>query len=188
MDANQLPRMFSFGLAGMVIGSLSAELHHCRRRRGPASADLTPRRFRDFVQARDVGVLGAIGVLAAGVIVAAAAAGVDSSSATAGWAAASAGVVVLVAGLQWRVVTRRRPALRPELRQADDLMRRLAVSHGLAHPGITLGLGLLGQALLAAGMPLAGVICWLLAVGSWWTNRAVGLDHLLREPPPPFRT
>jgi hypothetical protein len=183
MDGGQVGRPIFFGLVGMVVGSVSAEVHHCRRRRGPTTADLAPRRFVDYAGAGDLGLLGGIGAIAVVVAAVGLAASGGRASATVGWATTAVLVVAIVVAMQLRVVSRRRPSLPDELRQADDLMRRLSVTHGLAHPGATLGLGLLGNALTAAGMPIAGLVCWLLAIGSWWANRRVGLDHVLRSPP-----
>ncbi|MDH4366387.1 MAG: hypothetical protein OEY70_20080, partial [Acidimicrobiia bacterium] len=164
-----------------------AELHHWRRPDGGGAraADLTRRRLSDYTAPGEQWLLGAV---ATGAVVLAASdlAGVPARTTDRGpgwpWAGAALGVVAVVAAMQWRIVSRRRPALPPELRRADDLARRLAVSRGMAQPGLALALTLLAEALTRLGLGLVAAICWLLAVGVWLGTRRLGLDKLLSAP------
>lgn len=178
------PDVVLFGFTGIMLGSLSAELHHWHRPhgRGARAADLTRRRLGDYTNPGEQWLVGAV-ALGAVVLAATDLAGVTARTTDRGpgwpWAVAALGVVALVAAMQWRIVTRRRPALPPELRRADDLARRLAVSRGVAQPGLALGLVLLAEALTRVGLGLVAALCWLLAVGVWLGTRRLGLDKLL---------
>jgi len=181
------PGLLVLAFAGIMAGSLSAELHHWRRAGGGGAraADLADRRLGDYTVTGEQWLLGAV---AAGsvVLLAADLAGVTPGATDRGpvwpWVACIVGVVAVVAGMQWRIVTRRRPALPAELRRADDLARRLAVSRGVAQPGLALGLALTAEASTSAGLRAVGGVCSLLAAGLWIGTRRLGLDKLLAAP------
>ena len=200
-DNEGLGPVVLMGFVGIMAGSLSAELHHWRRAAGPGAraADLTRRHLGDYTVAGEQWLVGLLAAVALGVLAIEALGadvsgvgvpGVKLSSDSAGtvagtawpWASAALGVAAVVLVMQWRIVTRRRPALPAELRRADDLARRLAVSRGVAQPGMTLLLTLVGEALSQIGLRAIGGTCQLLAVGLWIGTRRLGLDKLLRAP------
>ncbi len=187
MDNGGLGPVVLLGFAGIMVGSLSAELHHWRRVAGPGAraADLTRRHFGDYTVAGEQWLIGLLAAVALGVLAMEALGAEVAGGGTGGawpWAVAALGVAAVVLAMQWRIVTRRRPALPAELRRADDLARRLAVSRGVAQPGMTLLLTLVGEALAQIGLGAIGDICQLLAVGLWIGTRRLGLDKLLRAP------
>lgn len=187
------PDLLILGFAGIMLGSLSAELHHWRPAggSGPRAAELGRRRLADYTVRREQWTLAGLGLVAAAV------AGIDLSvgrlagegdSEPGGawpWSVSILVVLAVVLAMQWRIVTRRRPALPAELRLADDLARRLAVSRGVTRPGLVLALALLGEALDRVGAPVVGGLAWLASVGLWLFSRRLGLDGLLDEPPAP---
>ncbi|MEZ5407310.1 MAG: hypothetical protein R2761_04745 [Acidimicrobiales bacterium] len=182
------PNIVLSGFAGIMLGSLSAELHHWRRPDGGGAraADLTRRRLSDYTSPGEQWLLGAA-AMGAVILAATDLAGTTAHTTDRGpgwpWAGTALGVVAGVVAMQWRIVTRRRPALPPELRRADDLARRLAVSRGMAQPGLALALALLAEASTRVGLGLVAAVCWLLAVGVWLGTRRLGLDKLLSAPP-----
>ena len=174
-------RLLVLGLGGILVGSASAELHHLRPARdaGPRAADLTRRHLGDYTERPEQRVLALVAVAS---LAALGAGFLGAGAGTRWWAGAALAVVVVVMAFQWRIVIRPRPALPAELRAADDLLRRLAVSRGVARPGLALGLALLGQASAAAGVAGLAALCWLAALAAWWLGRRLGLDRLLRQP------
>ncbi len=185
------PNLAVLGFAGIMVGSLSAELHHWRpaRGEGPRAADLGRRRVGDYTHRSEQWAMAVLAVLAAGTLVADRTAGRlagEGQGRPGGvwpWSLAILVVLAVVVAMQWRIVTRRRPALPSELRRADDLARRLAVSRGVTRPGLVLALALLAEALERLGLGGFGVLAWLAAIGLWLFSRRLGLDWLLDEPP-----
>ncbi len=176
--------MILLGLTGVTIGSLAAEAHllapdlEDRPRRRTAALDR--RRLADYwAPARQVVM--AVVALVAAVVVAGHYLGRLESATGGDWAVASLLLLVVAAGLQWRVATRRRPALPSTLRFSDDLVRRLAITNGIAIPATALALALVGQSLWN-DYPMVSAICWLVAIAQFWSHRGLGLDNLSRQP------
>jgi hypothetical protein len=155
-------------LIGVAVGGAAAEVHSLTGgRRGTRSAELVRRRLLDYVSPIDAIALVAIGAAAAAVLVA----GVVNAGGGTGPAVAAVVAVGLVALMLRLVVMRPRPALDPELREADDLMRRLAATRGFTRPGIAVALVLLAWAMSAAGWTDAvpGIDVVLVIIGlAWW--------------------
>jgi len=165
------------GLLGLTLGSLSAELHHLRpRRKTTMIADLTVRSMADYTDPTDqkaLAVCAAVALATFGYAL--------SSSASVGWAIAAVGIVVAAVALQHRVALRRRPALTAELREADDLLRTIAVSRGIARPAIALSLATVGIALAPSSAVFAEsveAVVWIVALVFWWRNRGLGLKSI----------
>lgn len=177
-------------LAGAVAGSIVAEAFRFRPVRGPRTASLGIRQDIDYpdptadVRERIVAVIAAV------IAVAAVAQGT--------WGAVGLFVVILGTGLlrrwaQHRVALRGRPALEPDLAQADDQVRLMAVRNGLARPMVTLmallastQAAVLGAGYEEASMPgqAAGLTSLALAVVGvvwWWTNRNFGSPSINRD-------
>lgn len=169
--------MASLALAGLMIGSCSAELHHLRgnRRSGPRTAGLTQRRLGDYTVRREQ--MG-LGIVAAGSLVALVAGLVAAEPTGVRWAALGLLTLAATLALQWRIAVRRRPALPAELHEADDLARHLAVSRGVARPGLALGSAFLAQAVGALGVSSLAAVIWVVAVGLFWWGRGLGIDRL----------
>lgn len=180
------------GMAGIAAGAVAAEAHHLRRPRGRRIVAIddvrTVGRYLLDQDARRMRLAAAFGGAAAacGLVVP----GAPAASIGYGLAAASAiGLAVLA---QRRVVRRPRPALPPDLRRADDLVRELAIGRGLARPFTYLSLALTSQACFELGagdapfpFELLGVAAGLYAILLWWVNRGLGLQFLLDEPTRP---
>ncbi len=185
------PDLLILGFAGIMAGSLSAELHHWRPAGGdgPRAAELGRRRLADYAVRLEQQALAAVAAMAVAALVAdltvgrVAGEGEGEPGGVWPWSAAILAVLAVVVAMQWRIVTRRRPALPAELRRADDLARRLAVSRGVTRPGLVLALALVGEALNRVGLGGFGAIAWVAAVGLWLFSRRLGLDGLLDEPP-----
>jgi hypothetical protein len=157
-------------LGGVAAGGALAEVHSWRRRHGPRVADLTRRRLRDYVRLVDVVAVGVVAAAALGLLITGL---IDRDRADAGPAAVVALVVVavLVATLRL-VVLRPRPALDPTLREADELMRRLAATRGFTRPAIAVAIALVAVALDAAGVGSNDVgLLWLVALGWYVASR-----------------
>lgn len=177
------------GLIGLTAGSLAAELHLLgadRFDRGSTAtrtrvAGLERRSLPRYWEPRREAALAFLGLIGIGLVVADRLGRVDPGL-RAGWAVAVVAVVVSAFGIQWRVATRRRPALPESLRSSDDLVRSLAVTSGIANPALSLALALLGQA-LSETAPFVSAVCWLAALALYWRFRRLGFDWLLREPP-----
>lgn len=172
VQTNWLPVLIGL-LAGIAAGGAAAEIHSLGRgRRGRArTAELSRRRLRDYANRVDLVALAAVAVSAT-VLIAVAASSVDDDRRAALNAAVAALVVVAaVATMQGLVVVRPRPALRADLRRADDLMRRLAATQGFTRPGIALGIVLVVQALVAIGLGDRApwvIVGLILAAGGWY--------------------
>lgn len=155
---------------GIAAGGALAEVHSWRRRSGPRVADLARRRLRDYARPVDLAAVSAIAVVAIALL---AWGWIDGGSATGAVAAATALAVVGALAVMLRlIVLRPRPALDPTLRQADELMRRLAATQGFTRPAIALGASLVAVALdrAGAGDGAVGVLS-LAAVAWYWTSR-----------------
>jgi hypothetical protein len=176
-----------FGLGGVALGAMAAELHHMRPSPGPRTARLEPRSVGDYLMEQDRRrMIGA--AIAAGVLAASAMALGERTAAIVG---ALALLVLLAARtLQMRVATRGRPATADHLRRADDFARELAIGRGLARPATFFALALVARGCFILGdatngaLVLVGVVIWIYALGLWWNNRRLGLDFVLerREP------
>lgn len=179
---------FLWGFAGIAAGGVIAELHHLRRPSGPRTARLEVRSVRNYLWPFTGWHM--VGTAAAGALVALVGTVVAdwSAAALAGGATAVIGVGHLV---QRRVASRPRPALPDSLRTADDLARELAIDRNIAWPCTYFGLSLVATACnelsgyVATIVPFLGLVAQFYAIGLWWRNRRLGLDHLLhgqREP------
>ncbi len=155
---------------GIAAGGALAEVHSWRRRSGPRVADLARRRLRDYARPVD---LAAVSAVAVGAIALLTWGWIDGGSATGAVAAAAALAVVGALAVMLRlIVLRPRPALDPTLRQADELMRRLAATRGFTRPAIALGVTLVAVALDRAGAGDNAVgLLWLAAIAWYWTSR-----------------
>lgn len=157
-------------VAGMALGGAFAELHVIRRKpERTAIAGLSSRRFSDYTERADRGVLAIIAVAAVSI------AGLSRTTVLAasalGPSLAALLVVAIVVWFQRLVVSRPRSALSADMRQADDLLRHLAVTQGFARPGIALACFLICVALvdpshpawleLVAQIPLVAGFGWL---------------------------
>ena len=172
-------------LAGIAIGGALAEVHSLRRGPGrsaePRTVDITVRRLADYAPRIDLLALMIVGGVA-GAILVAMAVGVDAGRDTGPAAILALATVAAVVTMQWSVVVRARPALAPELRQADDLMRRLAASQGFARPGIALAVALLARALSGMGpgrqWPALVILLGLVAL-AWYAASRQSRSNLL---------
>lgn len=165
-------------LAGVAVGGAAVELHLVARRRTTRrTADLAVRHVVDYVPALDRVASGVLAVAAAGVVVAATMAGGPGAGLAVRLAVGALVAVVAMIGVQRAVVGRRRPALEPGLRSADDLVRSLAVAQGFTRPAIALAAALVGEALFAEGWGGASLVLWALALGwyaaSWRTRSGI---------------
>lgn len=172
------------GIAGAAAGSVSAEIHLCRPQRPTTRvANLEQRQLRDYVDRSSSCALVAVAMVAVALIVWAAS--VDAARSTIWWALGALVSVGFAATMMVMVVTRRRPALSVELNAADDLRRRLAVTNGIAHPMIAVGLVLLCASFTASDNGGLAFVVGLASVMVWWKNRRGGLDYLLKQPAKP---
>jgi hypothetical protein len=175
-----------WGVGGIALGAMAAEMHHVRPSRGTRTASLDVRSVDDYLPEPERRRMISVGIVALVVIVAGFA--LDDVRGAA-WAGLAALAVLAAARLvQGRVATRPRPAIPETLRRADDLARSLAIGAGLARPATFFALALIarGAWLLVPAVGdvggLLGVITWLYALRLWWTNRGLGLDYLRIEP------
>jgi hypothetical protein len=176
-----------FGVAGLTIGSMAAQLHHVRRRPGPRTASLAPRGLDAYVSRTTQTQMLVVAIIAVGVVIAGLALS-DTGSASA-WGIAALVVIGVAHAIQRRVASRARPALTTGLERADDLARSLAIDRGLARPATYCGLAMIASGVanfeptLGDWAQLLSVAAWLLALIAWWRNRRLGLDALIAEPP-----
>lgn len=177
-----------FGVGGIAIGAMLAELHYVRPQGGRRRATLDVRALGDYLTDHDRRLMIGCGIADAGLLVVALAIGEVS---TAAWSA-TAGLVVLGAAhlVQRRVATRPRPALTDSLRQADDLARELAIGRGLAHPAAFFSIALLAHGVatlepsVGSGATVVAVLAWCVAGWLWWRNRRLGLDFVVERARP----
>lgn len=119
----------------------------------------------DYTLAPDRIALAAVGVLSMALF-AARSAGLLAGSASA--ALVPSAIALATLAFQYAVVVRRRPALSPDLRGADDMIRRLAATRGFARPGIAAAIAALAYALQPEGSPMDWVQLGLLLVAVGW--------------------
>lgn len=167
------------GIGGAALGSISAQLHLCRPSpRQNRVVSLERRAVADYIDRRTV--IGLVGV--SGLTIAVGVWSLVLERPAVWWLVAGVAAVALTPGLIWLVVHRRRPALSPELHAADDLLRRLAVSNGIAQPVMSLALALVATGLARGGADDAAFVVGCAAVFGWWRNRRGGLDYVLKHP------
>lgn len=166
------------GLASVFVAGIAAELHHLRARAtGPRMADLTPRDVGAHLPSGSRQRLGVLALLAAiSVVLAVTVGGQIPVLGLLGLL-----MVVLVPGVQRRIVLRARPAVSSDLRAADDALRRLAV-HAVDQAGAGLILLLAAWQLAAAAahadLPAAVtalfvtayVTAFVVALIWWWRS------------------
>ena len=179
--------VFVWGFAGIAAGGVAAELHQLRRPPGPRTARLEVRSVGNYLWPFGAWHMVGTAALGAATAVFALAVGDRRAAALAAGAALTIGVGHLV---QRRVASRPRPALPDSLRSADDLVRELAIDRNIAWPCTYFALSLIATAAwrldeLPAGVQFLGVAVQFYAIGLWWRNRRVGLDHLLHGHPQP---
>ncbi len=173
-DGSLMPVLIGI-LAGIAVGGAAAEIHSVgRRESAPQSADMSVRHLRDYVTRTDSVAL-ALVAGAAVVMIAGAVLGLVGGNGIV-WASATALLAVGgAASMQWAVSVRRRPALSPDLRRADDLMRRLAATQGFTRPAIAFALMMLSQGLATLGnsiaVTVAVLILWTLALAWYVASR-----------------
>lgn len=186
-------QLLVFGLGGVALGSMAAQLHQVRQGSGMRTASLEHRSVSGYatVATQRQLLIIAIGAVVLVVIALFAVVGTDrgepSGRAPLWWAVAALAVLAVGAGLQRTVARRPRPALATGLRYADDLARILAIGRGLGEPTAFLAAAMLAVGFLAAestiGWP-AGIVALglqMYAVVTWWQNRRLGLHHLVTE-------
>ncbi len=171
-----------YGVGGLSLGSMAAQLHHVRTQPGPRTASLDDRSIASFVVSKRLSRMAAVVVGAALLVGLGIAASVWRSAA---FGAGAAGIIGLTYLVQWRVARRPRPALSVDIERADNLARALAIDRGLAQPSVYFGLALLAHGFVLLRDPLGGVsiavsvVLWMLAMGLWLENRRLGLDWLI---------
>ncbi|MGH1489212.1 MAG: hypothetical protein ACRBK7_07435 [Acidimicrobiales bacterium] len=174
------------GLGGVALGSMGAQLHQARRMPGLRTATLDRRTVAQYsrisVRRRMIAaslaavVLGFVGL-------------VHSDSVGALTAVSSFGALMVLAAtwaIQRRVAGRPRPALTTDMRRADDMARILAIGKGLAEPGTFWAVALMSYGVVGLEPAYSGwsyvvsTLGWFYALGLWWDNRRLGLDHILK--------
>lgn len=179
---------FLFGVGGVALGSIAAQLHQIRPRSGPRTASLDRRALSDYLP--DHARRRMIAVAASALVMIVAGLTVSEAGPSARWATAAIVVLVLAHAAQRRVAARPRPAITIELRHADDLARELAIGRGLAYPAIYLSLAMIAHGAayfepsIGAFATAVSALVWLYALRSWMQNRRLGLDDLIDEPQP----
>ena len=175
-----------YGVGGLAIGSIAAQLHQVGRVRGPRTASLERRSLDGYLQPGRRWRM--IAVAAGGALLALAGLATGSAAATRFGAVAVA--VVAVAHLaQRRVAGRPRAALPPLLQDADDLARALAIDRGLAQPATYFGLVLIAhgaiglEPTIGAAATAISLAAWIYALYAWWQNRRLGLDWVMAPAP-----
>ncbi len=177
-----------YGVGGVAIGSMAAQLHHVRRPTGPRTASLDPRSVADYIPANWQRRMIVVAVMAGGLIVGGMAMS-DARTATY-WGVAA---LITLGGahlIQRRVAGRPRPALASGLQQADDLARELAIDRGLAQPATYAALAIFAHGSRAFESSLGGIAtalsvgAWLYALYAWWQNRRLGLDIVIGQRQP----
>lgn len=157
-------------LGGVAAGGAVAELHRRRRHATARIAELTRRRLTDYARPVDLAALAAVALAAIGLAGWSASGGGRTTDLAA--VAAAGAVAATTVALMRFVVYRPRPALDPDLRQADELMRRLAATQGFVRPAIAVALVLIAIALDrsgANGSVIAAV--WLAGLAWYWLSR-----------------
>lgn len=175
------------GTAGVMVGSMLAELHRVRGDSGPRTAALEPRSVGDYLGARDKRRTVGLVALWIGVAVWAL---VDSEGRGAlPFVIIAAAIILSTWWFQRRVASRPRPGLAAGLRRADDLARELAITRSLAQPSNVVLLALLIPAVRRLDSIDADTVGFLsvgiFLVAFWWwrSNRRLGLDWLVDQHP-----
>jgi len=172
-----------FGIGGIAVGAVAGEMHLARPSQGARSADLTVRSLSRYLGRREVAAGAVAGVAC---LVATGLALANGLGGRALIGSGGLGALAVVTLIGWRVALRRRPATTDSLRAADDLVRELAINHGLGAPGVSLAFALAGSALAsmepALGDSVAALsfICRVSAIAIWWFNRRLGLGRVER--------
>jgi hypothetical protein len=185
------PFLCAFG--GIAVGAMVAEMHHLRSRGGPRTARLEVRSVDHYRTRQDRRLMSLVGLVGLAVMVTGIVGALTRHVARpAVWWGLLAIVVLVLAHLaQCRVASRARSAVSEKLTRADDLVRTLAISRGLARPATFFALALVAAGcrglvpLIGTGGSVLSVIAWLYAIALWWKNRRLGLDFLLTEPSEP---
>ncbi len=174
------------GMGGVLLGAVASELHRARPVAGPRTASLRPRTIASYLVSRDQ--RRTVILTAAWIATGWVAFGADSNGAL--WLSGLA--IATLAGvrvLQWRIAARPRPALPDRMLAADDLVRELAITRGLAQPSNTFVLALFVPTLpLLDASPIGPwvdpliVVAFVLSVWWWAKNKRLGLDWLLDRP------
>jgi hypothetical protein len=113
------------GLLGAFVGAIVAEAHHLRRRSGGArTVVLVPRDLAAYLPA---GSRARLGRLTAAAVTTAVATLVLTDGHVPALGVLALGLLALVPVAQRGIISRARPAVAPDLRTADDAVRRLAV-------------------------------------------------------------
>ncbi len=177
-----------YGVGGVAVGSMAAQLHHVRRPMGPRTASLARRSVEQYLPApwrRRMLVVTGLGLVTiAGSMT------VNHAGDALGWGIAALAIMTGAHIMQRRVAGRARPALATGLTSADDLARSLAIGRGLAQPATYFGLALIAHGAvhfedsLGVVATALSAAAWLYALSSWWQNRRLGLDSLLDQPLP----
>lgn len=174
-----LAAVAAVGLVGSLGGTIAAEAFRLRRHPvGPRTASLRPRDdalTADDVTARRERIVGIIALIAIGTAVAAG---------TALGAALAAGSLLLLGVRRWaqqRIATRPRPALPPDLVDADQIVRRLAAVHGIGRPATTaatlalsVAFGQIGRSSGVAETGLASLALLVVGAAWWWSDTRYG--------------
>ncbi len=173
-DGSLMPVLIGV-LAGIAVGGAAAEIHSFGRRGSSTqSADMSVRHLGDYVTRTDSVALAMIAAVSIVMIASVLLGAVGDVGIV--WAATTALLAVASAvSMQWAVSVRRRPALSPDLRRADDLMRRLAATQGFTRPAIAFALVMLSQGLAMLGNSIAVtsavLLLWTLAVAWYVASR-----------------
>ena len=177
-----------YGVGGVAIGSVAAQLHHVTRPSGTRTARLDRRTVADYLPPGWRRRMIATAALAAALAVAGLV--LDDSGSAAPWGGAALVALGACHVVQRRVAGRPRPALATGLALADDLARQLAIDRGLAQPATYFALALIAHGAselepsLGGWATLISVGAWLYALSAWWRNRRLGLDAVLDRPLP----
>lgn len=169
-------------LASVSVASISAELHLLRgRSRTSRIAELSVRQLREYANRVDQTVMTVVALAAFATAVWALLLSEEAGGLVAAWSGVAMAVVLAAFLMQRQVVERARPAVTPELRAADDLLRSLAVSRGVARPAISLALVTIGVAFRPTEHEGLEAIAWVLGLGFWWFNRGLGIRRFARR-------
>jgi hypothetical protein len=176
-----------YGVGGIAIGSMVAQLHHARRPRGRRTASLDRRMVGAYISIGSRRRMIAVAILSVGLIIAGVA--LNDTGTAASWGLVAFVELAAAHLVQRRVAARPRPALTTGLRQADDLLRGLAIDRGLAQPATYFALFLFAhgsrqlEPILGGAATMISVGTWLYGLYAWWQNRRLGLDFLIEQPP-----
>lgn len=182
IDNGQVAPILIGFLAGVTAGGGLAEVHALRRHRSSArNADLANRQIADYVKRVDLFSLGGVAIGAGVASTAALVLSAADRGAAVRWGLAALATVAATGALLRLVAMRPRPALSAELREADDLLRHLATTHGFTRPAMGLSAGLLAQSVhalgTAPGYGVATFVLWLLGL-AWYMSSRLDRAHL----------